>query len=117
MMAMTFIVDEFNVRYAAEREKHNTTPSKILDTEGTTIFILSRTTGYYQRSNHPTSLCFLMTPTNPPHPRLYAPNLALFRLVYILGDTCLVRPCSPEWGCCKSTSQISFIAEHQANKH
>ncbi|KAG1863671.1 hypothetical protein F4604DRAFT_1586908 [Suillus subluteus] len=26
------------------------------------------------------------TPTNPPQPRLYAPNLALFRLAYILGD-------------------------------
>ncbi|KAG2335469.1 hypothetical protein BDR05DRAFT_1006783 [Suillus weaverae] len=28
-----------------------------------------------------------MTPTNPPQPRLYAPNLALFRLAYVLGDT------------------------------
>ncbi|KAG1773830.1 hypothetical protein EDD22DRAFT_984110 [Suillus occidentalis] len=27
-----------------------------------------------------------MTPTNPPQPRLYAPNLALFRLAYVLGD-------------------------------
>ncbi|KAG2031542.1 hypothetical protein BDR03DRAFT_927876 [Suillus americanus] len=27
-----------------------------------------------------------ITPTNPPQPRLYAPNLALFRLAYILGD-------------------------------
>ncbi|KAG2159053.1 fungal-specific transcription factor domain-containing protein [Suillus bovinus] len=25
-------------------------------------------------------------PTNPPQPRLYAPNLALFRLAYVLGD-------------------------------
>jgi hypothetical protein len=42
MMAMTFVVDEFNVSYAAEREKSNTTPSEILHTEGTTVFILSR---------------------------------------------------------------------------
>ncbi|OJA07772.1 hypothetical protein AZE42_02981 [Rhizopogon vesiculosus] len=27
-----------------------------------------------------------ITPTNPPQPRLYAPNIALFRLAYVLGD-------------------------------
>lgn len=31
------------------------------------------------------SICPL-TPTNPPQPRLYAPNIALFRLAYVLGD-------------------------------